>query len=284
VRILQESDKSQISAKHSGKRSEETKIASVRDMRDWKRAEEKKRNPESQPQTDQSMEALGTLAGGIAHQFNNALFGILGNIELLKFDFPDNRALDKYVKSMEASVRRMTQLTGQLLAYARGGKYEPKIFSLHDFILKTLPSLLHDILPDIRVETALQGDLTLVKADQHQIRIVLSALLNNAVEAIKGPGQIRILMRNEELAEPGQNLPPGPFISLIIEDDGKGMNKKTKDRIFEPFFSTKLHGRGLGMAAVYGIVKNHDGWISVESEPGIGTDVRIYLPVVKTPE
>ena len=123
-----------------------------------------------------------------------------------------------------------------------------------------------------------------MKADQHQIRIVLSVLLNNAVEAIKGPGQIRILMRNEELAEPGQNLPPGPFISLIIEDDGKGMNKKTKDRIFEPFFSTKLHGRGLGMAAVYGIVKNHDGWISVESEPGIGTDVRIYLPVVKTLE
>ena len=251
---------------------------------DWRRAEEKKRNPESRPHTDRNMEALGNLAGGIAHQFNNALFGILGNIELLKFDFPDNRALDKYVKSMEASVRRMTQLTGQLLAYSRGGKYEPKTFSLHEFILKTLPSLLHDMLPEIRVVTDLQGDLTLVKADQHQLRIVLSVLLNNAVEAIEGPGQIRILMRNEELAEPGQNLPPGPYICLIIEDDGKGMDKKTKDRIFEPFFTTKYHGRGLGMAAVYGIVKNHDGWISVNSEPGLGTDVHIYLPVAKTPE
>jgi len=282
VRILQESDKSQISAKHSRKRSEETKIASVRDMRDWKRAEEKKRNPESRPRADRNMEALGNLAGGIAHQFNNALFGILGNIELLKLDFPDNEVLDKYVKSMKISVRRMTQLTGQLLAYSRGGKYEPKTFSLHEFILKTLPSLLHDMLPEIRVVTDLQGDLTLVKADQHQLRIVLSVLLNNAVEAIEGPGHIRVLMRNEELAEPGQNLPPGPYICLIIEDDGKGMDKKTMDRIFEPFFTTKFHGRGLGMAAAYGIVKNHDGWISVNSEPGLGTDVRIYLPVVKT--
>jgi len=283
MRVLQESEKPKISTEHPKKRPEETKGASVQDLMAWRRTEEKKQEPESRPQTDGNMEALGTLAGGIAHQFNNALFGILGNIELLKFDFPDNRALDKYVKSMEASVRRMTQLTGQLLAYARGGKYEPKTFSLHDFILKTLPSLLNDMLPEIRVETDLQGDLTLVKADQNQIRIVLSVLLNNAAEAIEGPGHIRILMRNEEFAKPGQNLPPGPYICLIIEDDGKGMDKKTKDRIFEPFFSTKLHGRGLGMAAVYGIVKNHDGWISVNSEPGLGTDVRIYLPVIKTP-
>jgi signal transduction histidine kinase len=230
------------------------------------------------------MEALGTLAGGIAHQFNNALSGILGNIELLKHDFPDDEVLDKYVESMKTSVRRMTQLTGQLLAYARGGKYESRIFSLHDFILKTLPSLLHDMLPEIRVVTDLQGDLTLVKADQHQLRIVLSVLLNNAVEAIEGPGHIRILMRNEELAEQGQNLPPGPYICLIIEDDGKGMDTKTKERIFEPFFTTKFHGRGLGMAAAYGIVKNHDGLISVNSEAGLGTAVHIHLPVASAPE
>jgi signal transduction histidine kinase len=253
-------------------------------MRDWRRTEEKKRNPDSRPQTDRNMEALGTLAGGIAHQFNNALVGILGNIELLKFDFPDDEVLDKYIESMKTSVRRMTHLTGQLLAYARGGKYEPKIFSLRDFTLKALPSLLHDMLPEIRVVTDLQGDLTLVKADQNQLRIVLSVLLDNAVEAIEGPGHIRILMRNEELAEPGQNLPPGLYICLIIEDDGKGMDKKTKERFFEPFFTTKFHGRGLGMAAAYGIVKNHDGWISVNSEPGLGTAVHIYLSVVKPPE
>ena len=283
MRILQGSDKPKISSEPSARRLGETKVASVRDMRDWRRAEEKKRNHESRPQAERNMEALGTLAGGIAHQFNNALFGILGNIDLLKLDFPDDEVLDKYVKSMKTSVRRMTQLTGQLLAYARGGKYEPKIFSMRDFILKALPALLHDMLPEIRVVTDLQGDLTRVNADQHQLRIVLSVLLNNAVEAIEGPGHIRILMRNEELAEPGQNLPPGPYICLIIEDDGKGMDKKTQERIFEPFFTTKFLGRGLGMAAAYGIVKNHDGWISVNSEPGLGTDIHIYLPVVDAP-
>jgi len=284
MRVIQGSDKPKISSEPSARRLGETKVASVRDMRDWRRAGEKKRNPESRPQAERNTEALGTLAGGIAHQFNNALFGILGNIELLKHDFPDDEVLDGYVKSMKTSVRRMTQLTNQLLAYARGGKYEPKIFSLRDFILKALPSLLHDMLPEIRVVTDLQGDSTHVKADQHQLRIVLSVLLNNAVEAIEGPGYIRILMRNEELAEQGQNLPAGPYICLIIEDDGKGMDMKTKERIFEPFFTTKFHGRGLGMAAAYGIVKNHDGWISVNSEPGLGTAVHIYLPVVRPPE
>lgn len=261
MHIVQESIKSEIEAENPERRSGETGVLSVR-----------------------TMEALGTLAGGIAHQFNNALFCILGNLELLKSDFPDNDTLNKYVKSMEASIRRMTHLTNKLLAYARGGKYEPKIFSLHDFVMKTLPSLLHDLLPEIRVVTDLQGDLTLVNADQHQLRIVLSVLLNNAVEAIEGPGYIRILMRNEELTEQGQNLPPGPYICLIVEDDGKGMDKKTTERIFEPFFTTKFYGRGLSMAAVYGIIKNHGGWISVNSEPGLGTDVYVYLPVASALE
>ena len=284
MRVVQESDKPKNSTELPEKRPGETKVASVSDMMDWRRAEEEKREPESPPRTDHHMEALGTLAGGVAHQFNNALFGILGNIELLKLDFPDNEVLDRYVKSMEASVERMTQLTGQLLAYARGGKYQPKIFSLRDFILKALPSLLRDLRSEIRVVTDLQADLALVKADQHQLRIVLSVLLSNAVDAMEGPGHIRILMRNEDLPEPGQNLPPGPYICLMVEDDGKGMDKKTKERIFEPFFTTQHHGRGLGMAAVYGIVKNHDGWISVDSEPGMGTVVRITLPVAKPPE
>ena len=283
MRVVQETDKPKTNREIPDRRSGERRKASVRDIRDWRPEEERRRNLESRRRTDRNMAALSTLAGGIAHQFNNALFGILGNLELLIFDFPDNDTLGHYVKSMEASIRRLTQLTNQLLAYARGGKYEPKVFSLRDFIMKTLPPLLHDLLPEIRVTTDLQGDLTLVNADQHQLRIVLSVLLKNAVEAIEGPGYIRILMRNEELTEPGQNLPPGPYICLIIEDDGKGMDQKTVDRIFEPFFTTKFYGRGLGMAAAYGIVKNHGGWISVNSEPDLGTAVHVYLPVADTP-
>jgi two-component system, cell cycle sensor histidine kinase and response regulator CckA len=284
MRVVKESDKSKICSELPDNRLGEPRVASVSTMKDWRRGEEKKQKHESHPRTDHPMEALGTLAGGIAHQFNNALFGILGNIELLKLDFPDDVVLDKYVKSMESAVRRMTHLTGRLLAYARGGKYEPETFSLRDFLVENLPSLLHDMPPMIRAETDLEGDMTLVNADRNQIRIVLSVLLNNSVEAIEGPGYIRILMRNEELVEPGHILPPGPYISLIVEDDGKGMDEKTRDRIFEPFFTTKFHGRGLGMAAVYGIVRNHDGWISVDSKPGLGTAVRVSLPVLKDPE
>jgi two-component system cell cycle sensor histidine kinase/response regulator CckA len=284
MRVVKDADKSKISSKLPDNRLGDSGVATVSDMKDWRRGEKKQQKNEAQPRPDHPMEALGTLAGGIAHQFNNALFGILGNIELLKLDFPNNEVLDKYVKDMETAVRRMTQLTGRLLAYARGGKYEPEIFSLSDFIVETLPSLLHDMPPMIRVETDLEGVMTLVNADRNQIRIVLSVLLNNSVEAIEGPGYIRILMRNEELVEPGHNLPPGPYISLIVEDDGKGMDKKTKDRIFEPFFTTKFHGRGLGMAAVYGIARNHDGWVSVGSKPGLGTAVHVNLPVANTPE
>ena len=284
MRVLKESDKSKISLELHDNHLGESRVTSIRTMKDWRRGEEIKQKHESRPRTDHHMEALGTLAGGIAHQFNNALFGILGNIELLKLDFPDDEQLDKYVESMKAAVHRMTFLTDRLLAYARGGKYEPEPFSLRDFIVETLPSLLHDTPPMIRVETDLEGDMTLVNADRNQIRIVLSVLLNNSVDAIEGPGYIRILMRNEEFLEQGHNLPPGPYLSLIVEDDGKGMDKKTKDRIFEPFFTTKFQGRGLGMAAAYGIVKNHEGWISVYSEPGLGTAVHVNLPVVKDPE
>lgn len=284
MRVVEESDKSIINSVNADKNLGETRVASVSAMKDWRRGEEKGQKHEADPRTEHYMEALGTLAGGIAHQFNNALFGILGNIELLRLDYPDDDVVDKYVASMKSAVRRMTQLTDRLLAYARGGKYEPETFALRDFIVETLPSLLYDMPPMIRVETDLEGDMTLVNADRNQIRIVLSVLLNNSVEAIEGPGYVRILMRNEELLEPGHNLPPGPYISLIVEDNGKGMDKKTKDRIFEPFFTTKFHGRGLGMAAVYGIVRNHDGWISVESQPGLGTAVHVNLPVVKDPE
>ena len=284
MRIVKDADKPKICSKLRDKRLGDPRFASVSDMKDWRRGEKKQQKYESQPRPDHPMEALGTLAGGIAHQFNNALFGILGNIELLKLDFPHNEVLDKYVKDMETAVRRMTQLTGRLLAYARGGKHEPEIFSLRDFIIETLPSLLHDMPPMIRVETDLEGVMTFVNADRNQIRMVLSVLLNNSVEAIEGPGYIRILMRNEELVEPGHNLPPGPYISLIVEDDGKGMDKKTKDRIFEPFFTTKFHGRGLGMAAVYGIVRNHDGWVSVDSKPGLGTAVHVHLPIANALE
>ena len=228
--------------------------------------------------------AIATLAGGIAHEFNNALMGILGNIELLKMDLPEDERRDKYFKAMKSASHRMSRLTDQLLAYAQGGKYQPKDLKLDDFVIQTLPILKHDLNPAIRVETHFSKDIPHIKADYTQMQMVLSAILANSNEAIEDEGFIRITAENKDLDEaftkhhPG--LKPGPYVCLTVEDDGKGMDEETTSRIFEPFFTTKFHGRGMGMPAVYGIVKNHDGWIYVDSELGKGTTVRIYLPAI----
>ena len=143
----------------------------------------------------------------------------------------------------------------------------------------------HKIASAICVKTNLASDIFKVEADMTQMHMVLSAMVINAAEAIEGQGQIIIRTRNKDIDEgiakynPG--LKPGRYACLTVQDDGKGMDAETKRKIFEPFFTRKFMGRGLGMAAVYGIVKNHGGWISVESQLGKGTVVRIYLPAVE---
>jgi CheY-like chemotaxis protein/two-component sensor histidine kinase len=178
----------------------------------------------------------------------------------------------------------MANLSDQLLAYARGGKYQPKIVSIHQFLENTVPVLKHLINPDIGIETDFSEDILNIEADLTQMQMVLSAVLINSSEAIEGDGRIRITTSVEEVDEEfvkhHPSLKPGPCVCLTIEDDGKGMDQETRSRIFEPFFTTKFQGRGLGMASAYGIIKNHDGWISVYSELGVGTAIRIYLPAV----
>jgi len=233
------------------------------------------------------MEAISALAGGIAHQFNNALFAITCNIDLLEMDFPDDEKVANYAKGMKVSTGRMTKLAAQLLAYARDGKYEVKTISLNDFVKETLPLVKYNIDSTINMDTNLPRDILKVKVDLTQMQMVLSAVLTNASEAMEGKGRIQVTCKNELVTDgtterfPG--LKPGNYAYLSITDNGKGMDEETRNRIFEPFFTTKFEGRGLGMAAAYGIVKNHDGWISVDSELGQGTIVKIYLPAVETP-
>jgi len=232
----------------------------------------------------QKMEAISTLAGGIAHEFNNALMGIMGNIELLKIDLPEDERRDRFFEAMTGSGHRMSRLTDQLLAYAKGGKYQPKDLKLDDFVIETLPIMQHELSPEVRVETHFPKDLSFVNADSAQMQMVLSAILANSNEAIEDEGIIRISAENkdvdDDLAKQLPGLKPGPYVCLTVEDDGKGMDEQTRSGIFEPFFTTKFQGRGMGMAAVYGIVKNHDGQIYVDSELGKGTTVRIYLPAI----
>lgn len=158
-----------------------------------------------------------------------------------------------------------------------GGKCRPETISRSEFVKDTLPLIQREIDPAIRVETNLASNVPHIEADIAQMRMVLSALLTNAAEAIKGTGRITIATKNENVDEdfaryrPG--LRPARYASLTVQYDGKGMDEEPKSRLFEPFFTRKSRGRGLGMAAMYGIVKNHKGWISVDSECGKGTIV-----------
>jgi signal transduction histidine kinase len=230
----------------------------------------------------QKMEAIATLAGGIAHEFNNALSGVMLNIDLLKFTFPENEQIQKHTDAAKRSAKYMAKLTKQLLSYAKGGKHNVRTKSFSEFITETLPTVKHVIAPTIDVETDLPSDLYKISADFTQIQMVLTGILANASEAIKESGCIFIQAKNVKINEPcTENFNEttlGPYVCLTIEDDGQGMDENTSRRIFDPFFTTRFQGRGLGMAAAYGIIKNHGGWISVNSQKGKGTKVKIFLP------
>ncbi|MGA9235226.1 MAG: response regulator, partial [Desulfobacterales bacterium] len=250
-----------------------------------KRAEEERRRLEGQLEQARKMEAIATLAGGIAHQFNNLLSAVSGNIELMKLDDHDRQKYDRYFTPIENSIQRMAKLTGQLLAYARGGKYRVSRISMIEFVRETLPLVEHTIKPSITLETDLPEKVSRVTMDVTQMQTVLSGILSNASEAIEKAGHVLISCRDEHItAEQSKMTPglvPGDYVALSVTDDGKGMDEKTRQRIFEPFFSTKFQGRGLGMASVYGIIKNHEGWITVYSKPLRGTTVKIFLPAIR---
>jgi len=234
------------------------------------------------------LESLGVLAGGIAHQFNNALSSITSHTGLLETEYPEDEKIMDYAKAMKQSAHRMAHLTSQLLAYARGGQYNPQPMSLSELVEGALSLIQHTLDSDIRLETDLRPDVMDVEVDRTQMQMVLSAIVANSNEAIEPPGRIRISTKNMNIDQrsikvhPG--LKPGPHVCLSIEDNGKGMDQETKERIFEPFFTTNFIGRGLGMASVYGIITNQNGSISVASEPGKGTAVTIYLPALEAKE
>ena len=258
-----------------------SKLTIVRDITQAKKLEKQLR-------TIQKMKAIGVLAGGIAHQFNNSLCGITGGVDLLELDFPSDENTADNIRRMRASVNHMTLLTSQLLAFGRGGKYDVKKLSLNDFVKETVSLVKHAIHAFIEVDTDIPGDTLYANIDAVQLQMVLSAVLTNASEATESKKGIihiacqKVVMTHDEVNK-FSGLNPGTFGCISISDDGEGMDEETRNRIFEPFFSTKLEGRGLGMAATYGIVKNHDGWVSVDSKLDKGTTVKIFLPAVEAP-
>ena len=248
----------------------------------------KQKQLQTQLQQAKKMDAISTLAGGIAHQFNNILSGITGNTELLQMEYESDNKIKKYSERLFDLTRRMTSLTSQLLAYARGGKYQERQLSVSELVEETLPLIEHSMNQSVKLVVSLEKDIPVIKADATQLQMVFSAVMSNACEAIEESGFIRVAVQKKDVDDkyamqhPG--LKVGQYIQLTVEDDGKGLDKESKERIFEPFYSTKLQGRGLGMAASYGTIINHGGWIEIDSEPGKGTVVGIYLPVYANTE
>lgn len=231
------------------------------------------------------LDAIANLAGGVAHQFNNALAGLMGYIELLKMDIEYCGQTSPHFKTVFDQIERMAHLTQQLLAYAKGGQYSPAEISLTDFVDSALNLICSRVPERIRLETDLSTDTGYVSADITQLQMVLLALVENATEAIQEKGRIRLTTRNVSFSSEDIDLHPnrkeGVFVSMIITDEGCGMDEATLKKVFDPFFTTKFIGRGLGLSAVYGIISNHGGWLEIDSESGKGTEVRIYLPAVR---
>jgi two-component system cell cycle sensor histidine kinase/response regulator CckA len=253
----------------------------IRDYSQRKRTEEKRLKLDTQLKQAQKMEAVTTLAAGVAHQFNNALTIITGGLSL--FEEEPHPERNVHLQPMKDAAGKMARLTRQLLAYARGGRFRNEALSLSDLVTESLP-LFKPARRSIKIETELSLDLPAVNADRNQMQMALLSVLANASEAIETEGLIRITGRKVVLTDKGvkpfSGFASGTYACLTVEDNGQGMKEETRSRVFEPFFTTHFPGRGLGMAAVYGIVKNHDGWISVVSRLGIGTSVAIWLPAL----
>ena len=245
------------------------------------------RNAEEALRAASRMEATATLAGGIAHDFNNLMVGVLGNAELVQMRLKDDPDAMRMLGTIAKSAQQAGELAQQMLAFARGGKYEPQVINLDTVIEEALRLEERSFPPRIRLEQRTDANLWNIKADPSQMGQIVTTLSINAVEAIEDTGRIMISTHNVEVDEafakshPG--LHAGRYVCLMVEDTGHGMSPEVVARVFEPFFTTKFQGRGLGLAAVYGIVKNHAGHIVVRSQVGQGTLFEVYLPAVEEP-
>ena len=243
------------------------------------------RKMEAQLQQAQKMEAIGTLAGGIAHNFNNMLMGIQGNLSLIRMRLDEDSPVKDKLDKAENIVASATQMTRQLLGYAREGSYEAKLLDLNQ--LATDSSEIFAVTrKEIKVHRELGSNLSAIKADKSQIEQILWNLFVNAADAMPSGGELFIRTDKVSHKDFGSHLfkvAPGNYIRLVINDTGIGMDPKTKAMIFEPFFTTKPIGKGtgLGLASVYGIIKAHGGYIDVESQEGQGTAFYIYLPTTE---
>ena len=228
------------------------------------------------------MESIGTLAGGIAHDFNNLLMGIQGRVSLLRMDVDSSGNSFENLNEIEAHIKSASELTNQLLGFARGGKYEIKPTNLNE-IMDQSAKMFGRTRKEIRIEKHYDKSLWTVEVDRRQIEQIFLNLFVNAWQAMPNGGVLYLKTENiliDNSFNFKYHITSGKYVKISVTDTGSGMDEATKARVFEPFFSTKdkRRGTGLGLASVYGIIKNHNGFINVDSQEGHGTTFAVYLP------
>jgi nitrogen-specific signal transduction histidine kinase/CheY-like chemotaxis protein len=251
---------------------------------------ERKRHEEQLRQAAK-LESLGVLAGGIAHDFNNLLVGIMGNASLALDSVGPNHSNHGFLEQVIAASQQAADLTRQLLAYAGRGRFVLQLVNLSDLVRELCPLIEAAIPKHVQLRLDTQPDADAVEADVSQLQQVVMNLVINAAEAM-GPaaGVVTVSTRIQDVDKQylanlslSHDLPPGRYALLEVHDNGCGMNESTMVKIFDPFFTTKFQGRGLGLAAVQGIVRGHRGGLKVYSTPGLGSTFKVLLPAVAGP-
>ncbi len=253
------------------------------DATERKHAEEERALLAAQLLQAQKMEAVGTLAGGVAHNFNNLLMGIVGYGELALAGLPEESPVRTDVERILQASRRATEVVRGLLAFSRREPKDPEILDLNT-VISELEALLGQLIgSNIEIETTFTADPAFIRVDRSQIEQAIVNLIINARDAMPSGGKLTIRTQRAILSEPlaGRSfaVSPGDYVTLSVEDTGIGMDERTLDRVFEPFFTTKqAGGTGLGLSSVFGIVEDAAGQILIESQPGEGTTVTVHLP------
>jgi two-component system cell cycle sensor histidine kinase/response regulator CckA len=256
----------------------------VRDITERKRAQEESRRLQLQLSQAQKMESVGRLSGGVAHNLNNMLTVILGHTEIAVNQVDTAKPIHHDLVQIQKAAQRSADLTSELLAFARRQMAASRVLDLNETVAKMLKRLKRVVGEDITLAWIPAPDLWPVRIDPTQIEQILAKLCANARDAIDGTGKVTIETRNVLLDESYCRNHPGAVVgacaALVVSDTGCGIARDVIGSVFEPFFTTKGPGRGtgLGLAAVYGIVKQNDGWIYVDSEPGRGATFTVYLP------
>ncbi len=264
-------------------RGEEKIIGHVLDITEQFHAEQDKKELETQLIQAQKMQAIGTLAGGVAHDFNNLLQAIQGRVSLMLLQIKADDPNHEHLEGIENAVQSASNLTKQLLGFARGGKYETRPICFNELFDATAEMFCRTK-KEIRLHKKFQKDLWTVQVDRGQMEQVLLNMFVNAAHAMPAGGDLYLATKNISLTDSfckPHEMRPGRYIRITVTDTGVGMNEEAVGRIFEPFYTTREigQGTGLGLASAFGIIKNHNGVITVDSTPNKGTSFYIYLPV-----